>query len=138
MCPQENSPLDETLATCLAVIEAGWATTAQLRHAAAWRRGARPQLGNLAMTQGTLTVAQVFDILGQQACVGGLFGQVAQQMGLLSNIDLYELLELQSNLTPSMADALVTLGILSPEQRAVVSEQASLEATSPLRDPVPA
>ena len=128
--------MDENLATCLAVIEAGWATTDQLRQAAAWRCEARPQLGNLAMKQGKLSVAQVFDVLGQQARVGGLFGQIALRTGLLNKSELYDLLELQTKLTPTMADALVTLGIISPQQKTVVVKRASCEASSPLGDPL--
>ena len=108
--------MDESLLTCLALIEAGWATTDQLRQADVWRRKAHPQLGTLALTHGMLTVAQVFDILGQQALAGGLFGQIALQMGFLSKSDLYELLELQSRMTPTMVEALVALAIITPEQ----------------------
>jgi hypothetical protein len=116
MFHRDNGQMDECLATSLAVLDAGWATTDQLRHADAWRRWAHPQLGKLAMKQGKLTMPQVFDILGHQAIADGLFGEIALEMGLLSKADLFELLELQLELTPTMADALMTLGVITPEQ----------------------
>jgi hypothetical protein len=138
MFAQESSSTDDILTTCLAAIDAGWATTGQLRQAAAWRRKARPQLGNLAMTQGKLTVSQVFDILGQQASVGGLFGQIALQLGLLNKNELDELLELQASLTPAMADVLVSLGIISSQQRTIILSQIALEGSSHFDEAVPA
>jgi hypothetical protein len=142
ICTSDIASTDQTLETCLAVIDAGWATTDQLRQAVTWRRTARPQIGNLAMTYGILTVGQVFEILDQQAVTGGLFGQIGVQLGLLSKTDLQELLELQSNLTPTLADALVTLGIISPNQRACIlnhgsSNHASTKTPNPCGEPSP-
>ena len=97
----------DAIAICLDAIDAGWATTDRLRQASAWRCERRPQIGKLAMLKKKLTVAQVFAILGQQAIDGGMFGKIATDMGLLSSGDLYELLEMQAQMTPTLADALV-------------------------------
>jgi hypothetical protein len=89
------------------------------------------------MKEGKLTVAQVFEILGQQARVGGLFGQIARQMGLLSQVELYDLLELQSQLTPTMTEALIALGTITPSQAQLVLEGVSSEASCVLFELVP-
>jgi hypothetical protein len=68
------------------------------------------------MSRGKLTVAQVFDILDRQAMERGMFGQIALKLGFLSKDDLQELLELQSELTPTMADALIVTGVITAEE----------------------
>ena len=98
------------LQTALAVLEAGWATIDEVRHANEWRHAQRPELGKLAMTRGKLSMAQVFAILGDQALAGRLFGETAVEMGLLNNSDVYELLLIQADLTPTLAAALATVG----------------------------
>jgi len=120
-----DEAMNEVLATALAVLDAGWATTDQLRAADAWRRKTHPQLGKLAMTQGKLRVSEVFDVLSHQATDGGLFGQIAIEKGLMDKGDLYELLELQAKLTPTLTDALVMLGIISPDQAAEITGQTA-------------
>lgn len=112
------------LEAVLAVLEAGWATVIEVRQANQWRHAQRPQIGKLAMMQGKLSIAQVFSILGEQAMSGKLFGETAVEMGLLKD-DLYELLKRQADLTPSLAEALVAQGVITPEQAALVSNQSN-------------
>jgi hypothetical protein len=107
---------DELCETAMAVIEAGWGTTDDVRRASAWRMSHRPQLGKLALMSGNLKVQQVFEVLRRQAIVGGLFGEIAVELGFLERGTLYELLEQQARLTPTLSDALLNLAIITPEQ----------------------
>lgn len=124
MPTNDHSLTDEVVETLLAALDAGWATTDQVRQAYAWRRRSRPQIGKLALAKGKLTMAQVFDVIGRQALEGGLFGQVALQMGFIDKSALYELLDLQADLAPSMADALIAVDVLTPTQASVLVDQA--------------
>ena len=131
---------DETLTTALAAIELGVATIDQLQLANDWRRKRRPQIGKLALIHGKLTVAQVFDVLSQQAETGGLFGQTAVQLGFMTLGDLYELLQKQAALTPTLADALVNQGVISPEQALLVAGEpatSALEHSDPVLEVAP-
>lgn len=107
---------EELCETAMAVIEAGWGTTDDVRRGNAWRMSHRPQLGKLALMSGSLTVQQVFEVLRRQALVGGLFGELAVELGYLERGTLYELLEQQARLTPTLSDALLNLTIITPEQ----------------------
>ncbi len=110
----------------LTVLEAGWATIDELRRADEWRHRQRPRLGKLAMKHGKLTMSQVFAILGEQAGTSKLFGETAVVMGFLDKGQLYELLLMQADLTPTLAEALVTLGMITPEQASFVSKRAEI------------
>ena len=112
--------MDEVLNTALSALDAGLVSTEQVRRANAWRRKMHPQLGKLAMAEGKLSVAQVFDILGHQAVEGGLFGRIAVSLGFLTEKDLFELLQIQTKLSPSMADALVALEFIGAERMAAL------------------
>ena len=131
MAPQVRNPNDEGFETAMAVVEAEFASLDQLRRANAWRHKHRPQIGKLAMTLGKLTMAQVFDILGQQAVSGELFGKTAVQMGYLDESDLYELLQKQTDFTPTLADSLVALNVITPEQGTFILKQSSRRAPEP-------
>jgi hypothetical protein len=104
------------LEIALRVIDRTWASTADVRQAIEWQRRGTPQIGKLAMLDGKLTMAQVFEILGEQAMTGGLFGEVAIEGGFLSADDVRELLQRQSLLVPNLSDALVATGKLTPQQ----------------------
>ncbi len=120
MTYHDERSMDEVLNTALSALDAGLVTTEQVRRANAWRRKMHPQLGKLAMAEGKLSVAQVFDILGHQAVDGGLFGRIAVSQGFLTEKDLFELLQIQTRLTPSMADALVALEFIGAERMAAL------------------
>ncbi len=109
-------PMNETLEIALAVLERGWATPNDLRRAQAWRNAAGPKLGTLAMRRGQLTMDHVFEILGEQAISGGLFGEIAVQLGHLDKGDLHELLELQATQVPTLMDALTALSLITSKQ----------------------
>ncbi len=106
----------EALETALAVTAAGWLTHDEVRRAEAWRQEKVPRMGKLAMTLGKLTMGQVFEILGQQGTRGGMFGEIAFELGYLTRNDIYELMVRQTNMRPSLLDALVSLELLTPQQ----------------------
>lgn len=120
---RSTNPADECFETALAVIERGWASVDQLRSAHAWRYEHRPRLGKLAMSQGQLTVAQVFAILREQAVSGALFGELAVQLGFLDRGSLYGLLQEHARLTPTLLDALVAISVISTKQADFIREQ---------------
>lgn len=121
MSTQVRRLTDEVLITSLTALDAGWVTTDDLRRAYAWRNAQRPQLGRLALVQGKLTMSQVFEVLGRQSLHGGVFGKVAVDLGFLNKSDVYDLLQAQAQLTPTLADALVALELLTPQQATAVS-----------------
>jgi len=109
------NPNDEGFETAMAVLESEIATIGQLRQANEWCNEHRPQIGMLAIAQDMLTPAQLSDILCQQTVSGELFGQAAMKMGYLSLSDLDELIRLQLDLTPTLADSLIALDVITPE-----------------------
>lgn len=122
-----ESPVARDMETVIAVLERRWATPADLRRALQWRSDRTPRIGKLAMTCGKLTVAQVFEVLGRQAIVGGLFGEVAVEMGFLSHRNIHELVALQQSLTPGLADALAAIGKVSLEQAQLLAERRAVD-----------
>jgi hypothetical protein len=87
------------------------------------------------MTHGKPTMAQVFAILGGRAVTGKLFGETAVEMGYLDKGQLHELLLIQADLTPTLAEALVSFGVITSEQASFVSKQAQFGALLP-SDPI--
>ena len=77
----------------------------------------RPLLGMIAVQQGKLTVRQVREIFSAQAtCLKKPFGEIAIELGMITEEELSELLFMQSNSVPQLRDILVELGILTEEQ----------------------
>jgi hypothetical protein len=97
-------------------IDANWITTHDIRIATYWRYRARPQLGQLALCDGKLRVADVFRILERQASYGGLFGESALMLGYMDKEQLNDLLLQQVEQTPTLLEAFCVLGILTTEQ----------------------
>jgi hypothetical protein len=83
------------------------------------------------MALGNLTMAQVFDILGQQTVTGDLFGETAVIMGYLDRRDLYDILQKQADLTPTLADSLVALNVITPKQGTFILKQSPRRAPEP-------
>lgn len=125
MLTQDHRFGDEVLETCLVALDLGLATSEQVRFANTWRLANRPQIGKLALKRGKLTISQVFDVLARQADNGELFGKIAIEMGYLTNEALFELLESQSELTLTLAEALVATNVVRPEQAALLLKQSS-------------
>jgi hypothetical protein len=114
--PDKIQYWDEAAEVTLALLESEWATLDQLRLALSARRNGRPAIGQLAVKNHDLTMAQMFQILAEQADTEQPFGQVAVRLGLLDSFELRELLHLQASLTPALSDVLVEQGVISLEQ----------------------
>ena len=123
MPTRNRESLNAALDFALSVLEAGWATIAELRQANDWHYSIRPKLGKLAMMQGKLSMAQVFAVLREQAMTGKLFGEQAEEMAFLDKGQIYELLTIQAHLTPTLAQTMVDRGVITPEQASFVSKQ---------------
>jgi hypothetical protein len=123
MSTRNRESLNAALDFALSVLEAGWATIAEIRQANDWNCSQRPKLGKLAMTQGKLSMAQVFAIFREQAMTGKLFGEQAEEMALLDKGEVYELLTIQAHLTPTLAQTLVDRGVITPDQASFASKQ---------------
>ncbi len=114
---------DEPLDTALIVLANGWASVGQLSEAVQLCRSQRPKIGEIAVREGRMTVAQVFRILEYEAVHGGLFGEIAVERGLLSEADLYELLQIQAIKTPKLAAILLANGVLTGKQVETVKQK---------------
>jgi hypothetical protein len=123
---------DELLDTALIILAKGWATIEQLSEAAQWRRSQRPKIGELAVCEGRMTVAQVFRVLEHEAVHGGPFGEIAVERGLLSETDLYELLQIQATRTPKLTAILLAKGVLTEQQIEIVKQQILVATRSPV------
>jgi hypothetical protein len=122
---------DEPLDTALIVLANGWASVAQISEAVQLCRSQRPKIGELAVCEGRMTVAQVFRVLEHEAVHGGPFGEIAVERGLLSQTDLYELLQIQATKTPKLTSILLSKGVLTEQQIEVVNQRI-LVANRPL------
>ena len=114
---------DESAETALAALAEGMATVDELQAAINARRQSRPAIGQLALQQRKLKVAQVFEILQKQAGTNRLFGETAVELGFLEPDDVHELLQLQASRTPPLSDVLERLGVLTPEQAEMLRAQ---------------
>jgi hypothetical protein len=77
----------------------------------------RPQLGTLAVQRRLLTIHQVFEVLEAQCDrPSELFGDLAVQMGFITNDDVARLLREQSDLIKPFKDVIVELEILDRTQ----------------------
>jgi hypothetical protein len=114
---------DEPLDTALIVLANGWASVAQLSEAIQLRRSCRPKIGELAIHEGRMTIAQVFRVLEHEAVHGGLFGEIAIDKGLLDEADLYKLLRIQAMRTPRLTAILLANGLLTEQQVETLKQQ---------------
>lgn len=89
-------------------------------------------LGQVAIREQYMTVRQVMDVLRSQAGTGLPFGAVAVQLGYLDEPDVEELLALQANTRPKLADILIEQGKLTVE--AYLATLDEYHATSPQDD----
>jgi hypothetical protein len=114
---------DEPVETALAVLASGWATLEAISEALVARRARRPTIGELLLKEGKLNVSQVFRILEEQATSSKLFGQIAIEMGYLSESDLQEMLDHQSWLCPPLWEVLESHGAITSTQSDVIQEK---------------
>jgi hypothetical protein len=122
---------DEPLETALGVLAEGIASIEQMEAAVIERRQRRPAIGQIAIKHRKLTMAQVFRILEHQAATGKRFGEIALELGFLKADDLYELLQLQGRMTPSLAEVLVDTAVVSRDQLADVQTRIEERLRTP-------
>lgn len=122
MTKLKSESLSATLETALFVLEQGWASIDQIRHANQWRLAQSPRIGKLAHNIGKLTRAQVIAIVQEQRVRGKLFGETAVELGYMNFNEVHDLLSIQSSFTPCLLDALVELLLITPAQAELVSE----------------
>jgi hypothetical protein len=82
-----------------------------------------PRIGQLALEEGIISPRDIFDVLqAQRRAPDVRFGDLAIEMGLMSRNELVRLLMLQADRKRSLAEVLVTEGMLS--ERQVANEMA--------------
>jgi hypothetical protein len=80
----------------------------------------RPQLGGLAIERRKLNARQVFSVLREQCdSPVDLFGELAVQLGYLTNDELSELVHEQLLRVRPLSEILVEMDLLTPEARDV-------------------
>ncbi len=97
----------------LQMLDCGIITAEALIEAIRYQQSKRPQIGELAVRRGKMTMHQVFEVLKRQADENRPFGEIARKMRFLTKRQLADLLLLQSELTPSISDALEVTSTLS-------------------------
>lgn len=98
------------------LLEQGLLNIEQLRAANRWQQSKRPKFGILARNSGKLTHSQIKAVLEAQKLNGKLFGDTAVDLGLMDAGEVYELLRVQADFTPSLLDALLALSMIVPDQ----------------------
>ena len=91
------------------MVQSPWALIEAIRY----QQSKRPQIAELAVRRGKMTMHQVFEVLKRQADKNRPFGEIARKMRFLTKRQLADLLLLQSELTPSISDALEVTSTLS-------------------------
>ena len=77
----------------------------------------RPPLGSVAIARGKLSKSEVADICAAQVNAGHKrFGEVAVEMGLLTDDDVDELLAVQSESVPDLLEIFEKMGTLTRSQ----------------------
>lgn len=108
---------DEQLMTAFRLLSRKLATPRQIQAAADACRANRPKLGALALEEGKLTMQQVFSILSEQATSDEYFGEIAVRLGYLDSSALRELLWLQIERSPKLAEVLADQGVITYRQK---------------------
>lgn len=106
------------------LLERGVVTPRQVSSAIDRQRESRPPLGRLAIEQETLSARDVSAILHwQQATSPRRFGEIAVELGYLSEGEIERLLALQAQQTLSLTEALLDVGIANEDAcRAAAAE----------------
>ncbi|MEM9185152.1 MAG: hypothetical protein AAGB00_01495 [Planctomycetota bacterium] len=98
------------------LLKRGLLTTDQLVEALDTQQTAQPQLGQLAIEAGLMSVRDVFRVLRVQSDFSAeRFGETAVDMDMLKRRDVAELLLLQSDRRQKLCDIFVELGFLDRE-----------------------
>ena len=102
------------------VIEFGYITTEQLKHAMEVQKKGKIPLGFIMKRQGTLTDSQVDHILEHQKSEEGkgkVFGKCAVILGLIIEDDLITALKYQEESPGVLGEILIKLGFMTNDQR---------------------
>jgi hypothetical protein len=93
----------------------GILTAEQIIEASIRQSDRRIPLGKLALECKKLTLKQVAKVLEAQTEEGKRFGQLAVQLGFLSDLDVAHLLMVQNDRLPSLTKVLIEMGALDQE-----------------------
>jgi len=99
-----------SLAFAIHLVRTGTITNEQLVNAIEQQLASRPQLGQLALQDGLLSMSQLFEVLSVQRLEEKPFGQIATERGFLSAAQLAVLLMKQSEMEFTLCDLLVEIG----------------------------
>ncbi|MCA9257698.1 MAG: hypothetical protein KDA61_00805, partial [Planctomycetales bacterium] len=86
----------------------------------------RPPLGRLALSSRVMSMKQVFHVLSRQSDTDQTFGQVAVELGYLSELSLSNLLREQESMATPVSQLLVEMGAISQED--LDSERAKIRS----------
>lgn len=75
----------------------------------------RPPIGQLAVTSGMISMKQAFHLVGLQMTLHRRFGELAIELGYLTDDDIESLLAQQSRLQLALSEVLVARNTLSAE-----------------------
>jgi hypothetical protein len=124
---QFYTSVEEPLQTALAVLTSGIASLEAVADAVTTRRDQRPAIGQLLLSHRKLTMRQVFEILKKQATCSKRFGEIAVEMGYVTNDEITEMLQLQAMLCPSLLDVLLSRNLITPEQAESIYDNLELD-----------
>lgn len=92
-------------------------TYEQFAEAVQLQQSRKPPLGLVAIRTGQLTIREVVAVLAKQMTHPAMqFGEIAVDLGFITEQELGGLLLRQVQSTPSMSDILVEIGALTPEE----------------------
>ena len=101
----------------LYMVRNGMLDCEQFVHALEQQLASRPQLGSLAIETGKLSVKQVFQILRLQCdAPGELFGELAVNLGFITEEELAGLIFLQSVRQQPMSEIIIENGVASESE----------------------
>jgi hypothetical protein len=106
------------------LVKNGIISEEDLNEAMERQRISRVTIGKLAVTQGMLTMKQIFKILGEQAKYRAYepqkgykrFGEIAVDLGFMKNEDIEFLLKKQNEDQSSITEILVEMGAIDKEE----------------------
>lgn len=78
-------------------------------------QSSRPQIGQLALKLGKMTMRQVFTVLAEQSECNRFFGKLAVEMGYITKEDIALLLLMQADRAISLPQALLQIEALDNE-----------------------
>lgn len=112
-----------SLTFCIHLVRNGTISPEQLIGALEEQLASRPQLGQLALQDGLMTLSQLFEVLNAQRFEQKQFGEIAIEKGFLSKAQLAGLLLMQSKAEVSLSDVLLSQRAISATQLAEQHDQ---------------